>query len=286
LGVGSKNAWSQDLLGIHAFVGAIDTDVRVELKDDAALQKVTRSLDAVAALLMQGAGAQFLAKMTEVLSLDMAVPSDEQADKADSPAPAEGKQGSALAPLPAEGNDNSVLALGKQDSVLALPGAVVLGKQDSALALPGAASAEGQQDADLPPQADGNQDSVLPTPAPDMVGLVLSRIAIRLRDLPREYLAPSMRQLHGRCKRDSAEAEAGSVCLLWLDSLASLASLLADEQVPQGTEAQLVQLAAGWPALCAIQAEATKVQRGEQHQQGGRGKPGRDDDEAAPSAGA
>ena len=67
---------------------------------------------------------------------------------------------------------------------------------------------------------------------PDMVGLVLSRIAIRLRGLPRGYLAPSMRQLHGRCKRDSAEAEAGSVCLLSLDSLASLASLLGDEQAP------------------------------------------------------
>ena len=96
----------------------------------------------------------------------------------------------------------------------------------------------------------------------DMVGLGLSRIAIRLRDLPRECLAPSMRQLRGRCKRDSAEAEAGSVCLLWLDSLASLASLLADEQVPQDTEAQLVQLAAAWPALCAIQAKATKVTKG------------------------
>jgi hypothetical protein len=159
---------------------------------------------------MQGAMAQFLAKMNQVLSLDMAVPSNEQADKADSPAPAEGNQGSALAPLPAEGKDNSVLALGKQDYVLALPGA---------------ASAD----------------------------------AIRLRDLPREYLAPSMQQLHGLCKRDSAEAEAGSVCLLWLDSLASLASLLADEEVPKDTEAQLVQLAAGWPALCAIQAKAMKV---------------------------
>ena len=120
--MGSKNVRSQDLLETHAFVGAIDTDVRVELKDDAALQKVTRSLDAVAALLTQGAVAQFLAKTNEVLSLDMAVPSDEQADKADSPAPAEGKQGSALAPLPAEGNENSVLALGRQDSLLALPG--------------------------------------------------------------------------------------------------------------------------------------------------------------------
>ena len=212
--MGSKNVRSQGLSEIHAFVGAIDTDVRVELKEDAGLQKITPTVEAVAASLMQGAVAQFLAKMNEVLSLDMAVPSDEQADKADSPAPAEGKQGSALAPLPAEGmSENSVLAPGKQDSVLAPPGA---------------ASAEGQQDADLPPQADGNQDFVLATPAPDMVGLVLSRIAIRLRDLPREYLAPSMRQLHGLCKRDSAEAEAGSVCLLWLDSLASLPSLLTD----------------------------------------------------------
>ena len=162
--------------------------------------------------------------MNEALSLDMAVPSNEQADKADSPAPAEGNQGSALAPLPAaEGNQGSALAPlpaeVKDNSVLAL------GKQDSVLALPGAASAD----------------------------------AIRLRDLPREYLAPSMQQLHGLCKRDSAEAEAGSVCLLWLDSLASLASLLADEEVPKDTEAQLVQLAAGWPALCAIQAKAMKV---------------------------
>jgi hypothetical protein len=102
---------------------------------------------------------------------------------------------------------------------------LALGKQDFVLALPGAASAD----------------------------------AIRLRDLPREYLAPSMQQLHGLCKRDSAEAKAGSGCLLWLDSLASLASLLADEEVPKDTEAQLVQLAAGWPALCAIQAKAMKV---------------------------
>ena len=208
--MGSKTVQSQDLLEVHAFVGAIDTDVRVELKEDAGLQKTTPTVEAIAASLMQGAMAQFLAKMNEVLSLDMAVPSNEQAGKADSPAPAEGNQGSALAPLPAEGKDNSVLALGKQDSVLALPGA---------------ASAD----------------------------------AIRLRDLPREYLAPSMQQLHGLCKRDSAEAEAGSVCLLWLDSLASLASLLADEEVPKDTEAQLVQLAAGWPALCAIQAKAMKV---------------------------
>ena len=90
-----------------------------------------------------------------------------------------------------------------------------------------------------------------------MVGLVLSRIAIRLRDLPREYLAPSMRQLH--VQTGQREAEVGSVCLLWLDSLASLASLLADEEVPKDTEAQLVQLAAGWPALCAIQAKAMTV---------------------------
>ena len=236
--MGSKNAQSQDLLEVHAFVGAIDTDIRVELKEDAGFQKITPTVEAVAASLMQGAMAQFLAKMNEVLSLDMAVPSNEQADKADSPAPAEGKQGSALAPLPAaagnqgsalaplpaaEGNQGSALAPlpaeGKDNSVLAL------GKQDSVLALPGAASAD----------------------------------AIRLRDLPREYLAPSMQQLHGLCKRDSAEAEAGSVCLLWLDSLASLASLLADEEVPKDTEAQLVQLAAGWPALCAIQAKAMKV---------------------------
>ena len=166
LGVGSKNVQSQDLLEAHAFVGAIDTDVRVELKEDGGLQKTTPTVEAVAASLMQGAMAQFLAKMNEVLSLDMAVPSNEQADKADSPAPAEGNQGSALAPLPAEGKDNSVLALGKQDSVLALPGA---------------ASAD----------------------------------AIRLRGLPREYLSPSMQQLHGLYKRDSAEAEAGSVCLRW-----------------------------------------------------------------------
>ena len=113
----------QGLSEIHAFVGAIDTDVRVELKEDAGLQKITPTVEAVAASLMQGAMAQFLAKMNEVLSLDMAVPSNEKADKADSPAPAEGNQGSALAPLPAEGKDNSVLALCKQDSVLALPGA-------------------------------------------------------------------------------------------------------------------------------------------------------------------
>ena len=47
--------------------------------------------------------------------------------------------------------------------------------------------------------------------------------------------------------------------MLWLDSLASLASLLADEEVPKDTEARLVQLAAGWPALCVIQAKAMKV---------------------------
>jgi hypothetical protein len=52
--------------------------------------------------------AQFLAKTNEVLSLDMAVPSGEQAGKAGSPAPAEGKQGSALTPLPAEDKQGSL----------------------------------------------------------------------------------------------------------------------------------------------------------------------------------
>ena len=60
---------SQGLSEIHAFVGAIDTDVRVELKEDAGLQKITPTVEAVAASLMQGAVAQFLAKMNEVLSL-------------------------------------------------------------------------------------------------------------------------------------------------------------------------------------------------------------------------
>ena len=46
VGVGSKNVRSQGLSEIHAFVGAIDTDVRVELKEDAGLQKITPTVEA------------------------------------------------------------------------------------------------------------------------------------------------------------------------------------------------------------------------------------------------